>query len=451
MPFDDPREPWLTRGILISLASLFDLCKGLDAKFEGNGNYKESVPGEQATRVMNESGKIVSYIADSEFFEECIQDIRSANTELSKTVSLLNNFAGKISTRNLINEFISPKNTRLKTAIQNANITDSISDFTLDFKELTELAGLLKASFRNRRSHRKLKDSVDQAFLKYHHALLSRFLQLVNNCWECTSSRGWVTSGQSANEQGDPRPLIENHIEEFEKLTQDIFTELGPPLHYASSEPGTLPVSAPAKEQPVAENEHPQSRAISKADLYEIVDAIRETHDESGSYIAWLEERMNSLLTSTADDLKNALLKPWKDKDIEDLLNSAARTPSEINPSRVEPSPESKGRTIMFAHMAGFNEYKILNELKQLCREIKIKLHEINPRFEFYNCIVQRPIVEPAIKQGVCSYNGLKQTDEFISRIIKTNNSFMLDEQERMYQQRIDQILSKNRSTECPF
>lgn len=78
-------------------------------------------------------------------------------------------------------------------------------------------------------------------------------------------------------------------------------------------------------------------------------------------------------------------------------------------------------------------------------------LKRIDSRFEFYNCILQSPIVAPAIQEGVCSYDQLKQTDQFVSRIINTNRSFMLDEQERMYRERIDQILSKNRQPDCPF
>lgn len=470
-PFADPREPWIITGILISLASFFDLCKGLGVRFEGDGEYKNSsIPGRGAAPVKDDSGK-VRFVADSELFEECIQDIRDKNVELSKAVDLLRDFHGKISTHNLLEVFIWQKR-KISSEISNANIVDTISDFTADFKEIAVLAELLKVSFRNRKSHRKLNDGVDKALCAYHHSLMSRFKQLVDNCLEFTCSRGWITCGP-VSEQGESLPMIANHIERFKDLSQIIFDEFGPPLHDASSAPGDVPGSPSAKDQPVTESHDPVSSTISKADLYEIVDAIREAHDESGSYFAWLEEQMNTLITSAAEDLSNSLLDPWRNKNIEDVLaligrHAPSNETSHRGPSVHQNADANGGEQSKFSRVdnaksdswssafsqpstAGNNSQKILSELRSLCNEMRNKLKSINPRFEFYNCILQSPIVAPAIQQGVCSYDQLKQTDQFVSRIINTNKSFMLDEQERMYRQRIDQILSKNRPPDCPF
>lgn len=470
-PFDDPREPWIITGILICLASLFDLCKGLGVRFEGDGEYKDSsVPGRGAAAVKDDSGK-VRYVADSEFFEECIQDIRDKNVELAKAVGLLRDFYGKVSPKNILGVLIWNKK-QISTEISDANIIDTISDFTFDFQEIVELVGLLKVSFRNRKSHRKLKDGIDKAFCIYHHSLMSRFKQLVDNCLEFTCSRGWITCGP-ASEQGESLPMIANHIERFKDLSQIIFDEFGSPLHDTSSAPGAVRGSPSAKEQPVTERQDPRYSTITKTDLYEIVDAIREAHDESGSYFAWLEEQMNTLITSAADDLSNSLLDPWKNKNIEDVLaligrhmpnNEAShRSPSVRQNADANGGEQSKFRRVDNAKSdsqssalpqpptAGNNSQRILSELRSLCNEMRNNLKRINPHFEFYNCILQSPIVAPAIQQGVCSYDQLKQTDQFVSRIINTNKSFMLEEQERMYRQRIDQILSKNRPPNCPF
>ncbi|QNG26436.1 hypothetical protein [Synechococcus sp. HK01-R] len=472
-PFNDPREPWLTTGILISLASLFDLCKGLGVRFEGDGVYNNgSVPGRGAATVRDDPEKALRYVVDSEFFEECIQDIRDKNVELSKAVGLLQDFDGKVSTRNILSMLIWNKK-EISNEIRNANIVDTISDFTFDFQEIVELAGLLKVSFRNRKSHRKLQDGTDKAFYTYHHSLMSRFKQLVDNCLKFTCSRGWITNGP-VNEQGESLPMIKSHIERFEGLSVDIFDALRPPHHDASSALGAIPVSASANEQPATERENPASSTISKTDLYEIVDAIREAHDESGSYFAWLEERINSLITSAAEDLSNSLLDPWKNKNIEDVLQAllgrqAPNSDTSHGGLYVRQSADSNGgaerrfshansmksdsQTSAFSQppTAGNSSQKILSELRSLCSEMRNNLKRIDSRFEFYNCILQSPIVAPAIQEGVCSYDQLKQTDQFVSRIINTNRSFMLDEQERMYRERIDQILSKNRQPDCPF
>lgn len=472
-PFNDPREPWLTTGILISLASLFDLCKGLNVRLEGDGVYNhDSVPGRGAPTVRDDSEKALRYVVDSEFFEECIQAIRDKNVELSKAVGLLQDFDGKVSTRNILSMFIWKKR-QISIEISKANIVDAISDFTFDFQEIVELAGLFKVSFRNRKSHRKLIDGTDKAFCTYHYSLMSRFKQLVDNCLEFTCSRGWITNGP-VNEQGESLPMIGNHIERFEGLSKEIFDALGPPRHVASSALGTIPVSAPANEQPATESEDPVSSVISKTDLYEIVDAIREAHDETGSYFAWLEERINQLITGAAEDLSNSLLDPWKNKNIEDVLQAllgrmAPNSDTSHGGLYVRQSADTNGgaerrfsqadsvksdsqpSAFLQPPTSGNSSQKILSELRSLCSEMRNNLKRMDSRFEFYNCILQSPIVSPAIQEGVCSYEQLKQTDQFVSRIINTNKSFMLDEQERVYRQRIDQILSKNRPPDCPF
>lgn len=468
MQFDDPQEPWITRGILISLASLFDLCKITEVKFIGDGKYgkpKYSVPGTNAVATYDNSGEC-QYVADGELFFSCIQDIREADIELSKSIRLLRDFDKKLSVTNLIQQFVYPR-PEIASAISDKGIKNAIHDFTLDFQELVELAELLKVSFRNRKSHRKLRDDHDTAFFTYHHALMSRFLQLVDKCLGFTQSRGWLTNGPSVDEQGAPLPMIQNHIEEFRSLTEDVFGKLGDPLHISNSGPDASLPSDLATQQPEAENENTTSSLISKADIYDIADAIREAHDESGSYFAWLEERMASLITDTAEDLKNSLFEPWRDKNIEDVLELIARQALKSNPSHGDPSAppsgdtkrrsekksrqaqgvrsESRASTFLQPATAGHTTQKILSELRDLCKEIRNRLNEINPRFEFYHCVLQSPIVAPAIQLGVCSYDQLKQTDQFISRIINNNNSFMLVEQEQMYRQRIDQILSQNR------
>ena len=471
-PFNDPREPWITRGILISLASLFDLCKGLGVKFEGNGDYRAphfSIPGRKAVAAPCDSGDI-QYVADEEFFASCVVEVRDINVELAKAINLLRDFNNKLSVQNLVHQLVFPSGRPdVLGAISNARIGDTISDFTFDFQELVELSELLQVSFRNRKSHRKLHDGSDKAFLMYHHALMSRFLQLVTKCSEYTQSRGWCTKGPSESEQEESLPMIQNHIVEFKALTRVIFDEIGPPLHDvpdALEGEGFAGRSTDAHESD-SSSENNANVSISKNDLYDIADAIREAHDESGSYVAWLEERLSSLVTSTAEDLKNSLLEPWKNKSIEALLDLIARQEqARIDAERLGDSPLSvavasgtvkiaqiqdsispKPRVtpVSRASQAEIDSEKIRVKLRELCKEMRNRLNQINPRFEFYHCVLQSPIVVPAIQQGVCSYGQLKQTDEFQSRIVVGNRSFMLDEQERLYRERIDKVLSENR------
>jgi hypothetical protein len=105
--FDDPREPWLIRGILIALASLFDLCKGIKIEFKGDGTFaapSHSVPGHSAQSIRNEFAGKSFYVADADLFEQCIGEIRESNVELTQAIKLLKGFNNRVSVTNLVHQ-----------------------------------------------------------------------------------------------------------------------------------------------------------------------------------------------------------------------------------------------------------------------------------------------------------------------------------------------------------
>ena len=126
----DPQEHWISRGILISLASLFELCKAIGYEFEGNGDYNNgSIPGRDAKRVNT------NYLADAEFFGDCIYQIKDIKPELKDAIKYFRDFQGKISVYNLRMSLIhihSNQNLNLKRAIKAKGIEDAIKNFTKD-------------------------------------------------------------------------------------------------------------------------------------------------------------------------------------------------------------------------------------------------------------------------------------------------------------------------------
>jgi hypothetical protein len=469
--FDDPREPWLIRGILIALASLFDLCKGIKIEFKGDGAFaapSHSVPGHNAQSIRNEFAGKSFYVADADLFEQCIGEIRESNVELTQAIKLLKGFNNRVSVTNLVHQLVNTKKPpELSKALDQAGIQDSIGEFTFDFQEIVRLSELLGVAYRNRESHKKLRDGTDRAFIAYHHAIMSRFLQLVEQCSEYSKSRGWWTSAPFCDQDGESVAMVSNHEEAFKSLTDKVFQGMGcPPLQSIS---GEISISEGAR-LAMMQSEDPSINdvisSISKADIYEIVDIIRETHHESSSHVLWLEEQLSSLVASAAEDIKISLLQPWMSKDIEAVLDFiATKSVNEAGPTVLGIAPVDGGeahasRTISKPlgslvepmgqvpipkrNSAAERRQEILYKLRTLRNEIRDKLHQINPRFEFYHCILQSDIVAPAVRMGVCSYEQLKQTDEFEIRILRNNKSFMLDMQEDLYRDRINQLLSEN-------
>ena len=479
MSYDDRRQPWITQGILISLASLFEICKGIKVEFKGYGDYKTtktdqgpvagSVPGmkAQSTGIDSEGKKI--FIADADFFESCIREIQCTNVELKAAIGYLSDFKGRISVSNLLKRLIYYKQyPEASRAISDAGIQDSIKEFTFDFQEIIELSSLLLVSYRNRTSHSKLRDGRDKAFHVYHHATMSRFLQLVENCSEYSKSKEWWTSAPLSDGEDKPLAMINNHEEAFRSDTEVVFDFLknGPPLHKLPSKSDTSHDDCHALQQPDISSSNGGVTSLSKADLYEIVDIIRETHDESGSHFAWLEEQLSLLVADKAEDIKNSLLRPWMNKDIEAILSlmssQSARqarfgdpSDSAVGGAKISVIDIADNQSLILdrhAHQELAIEtdsierraQKIYTRLRFLRNEIRDKLHLINPRFEYYHCVLQSNIVWPALRLGVCSYDQLKETKEFQIRIVKVNRSFMLDTQEELYKERIDQLLSEN-------
>lgn len=460
--FYDPREPWITRGILISLASLFDLCKGLQLEFAGEGQSSIKinnkihffVPGKGAeVSARDQNGKPVSFIVDASVFEKSIEDIKDANIELKDAVKWLKGFENKIYVQNLMNTLINYwQYPEIKKKINEFKLQSSIKTFTLNFNEFVDLSSLLKTSYRNREYHKKLGDRTNKAYWDYQHAIMSRFLQLVNECSEYPKSKDWWTRG----DQGDA--MIINHEEEFNRLTEQVFDWFGKPPLQGSPEELEMETSFQSDTKQVIDlPSNDEALSISKTDLYEIVDFIRETHDESSSRIASLEEQISLLVADTTEDLKSTLLRPWMNKDIEVIL-SLISSRSADQPGETESSNSSKEEEKAGAQDAHRNnsaiekvtptvEQRLENlytKLRALRNEIRNNLHQINPRFEYYHCVLQSNIVGPALHLGVCSYDQLKETKEFQTRIVKVNGSFMLDVQEKRYKERIDRLLSQN-------
>jgi hypothetical protein len=457
--YDDPREPFIIRGILISLASLFELCKGLQLVFQGDGAFKnKSVPGDRATGYDGADDKKI-YIADANFFEDCIGEIKDANPQLSNAVWILNNhFQRKISIPNLLDKLIYPS-PDISRVVGKAELTDSIENFTLDFQEVIDLSSLLKSSFRNRRSHKKLRDVTDKSYDDYQHAIMSRFLHLVNKCSDCPKSKDWWTRGP----QGDA--MIIYHEEEFKRLTEQVFSRFGkPPLQSLPDEIDIHPAYQSDTKQGIGLPANDVAWSISKADLYEIVDFIRETHDESSSRFAWLEEQISLLVADNAEDIKSTLLRPWMNKDIEAILSLvSSRSADQAGETESSNSSEEEKKagaedthsnrnyvidnftTTPMQHLE-----KLYSRCSALRNEIRNNLHQINPRFEYYHCVLQSNVVLPALRLGVCNYDQLKETEAFQARIVKLNKSFMLDIQEEKYREEIDRLLSQNPLTYLP-
>lgn len=451
--FYDPREPWIIRGILISLASLFELCKGLQLEFKGDGSFSDkAVPGSGASKCTDASGKTI-YVADVDLFENCIIALKDANPQLSDAVDWLNlHFQKKISTSNLLHRLIHPSN-YMRELYRKAELTDSIDSFTLDFKEVVNLSSLLHSSFRNRKSHQKLNDIINKGYDDYQHAIMSRFLYLVNKCSDYPKSKNWWTCGPKDD------AMIVFHETEFARLTEQVFDGFGkPPLQSLPDELEMEPACQPDTTQVIGLPSNDVGLSISKADLYEIVDVIRETHDESSSRFAWLEQQISLLVADNADDIKSTLLRPWMGKDIETILSLiSSRSADQAGETESSNSSEEEKRAGVEDAHSNKNSVSdnitptleqrlesLYTRLRALRNEIRNNLHQINPRFEYYHCVLQSNIVWPALQQGVCSYDQLKETEEFQTRIIKINGSFMLDTQEEKYRERIDRLLSQN-------
>jgi len=450
--FRDPREPWIIRGILITLASLFELCKGLKLEFKGDGTWnRRNVPGLHATKVTDEGKDI--YFADVDLFEECIRLIRDANPQLSEAVDYLNgNFKGKISIRNLMLNLIHP-NINIKKLVSKEGLDESIGDFTQDFQEFVNLSSLLKSSFRNRRSHERLNTTIDEGYQSYQHALMSRFHYLVDKCRAYPKTKNWWTYGPDGN------AMIVVHEEMFKELTKEVFDKFRkPPLQSSPDELEIDPAYQSDTRQVIDSPSNDVALSISKADLYEIVDFMRETHDESSSRFASLEEQISLLVADTTEDLKSTLLRPWMNKDIDAILTLIASKSAE-HAGQSESSDSSDEGQKASAKDVHNNKNLVIEidtptveqrlevlsaRLRALRNEIRNNLHQINPRFEYYHCVLQSNIVGPALHLGVCSYEQLKETEEFQSRIVKVNGSFMLDMQESKYKERIDRLLSQN-------
>jgi len=411
------------------------------------------VPGEQAKKVSQE-GKPDSFMVDVEIFEQSIKDIRDADLELTDAVKWLKDFQNKINVRNLITILIFyNRYPEVKKQIYNSKLQSSMKSFTLNFNEFVVLSSLLESSYRHREAHKKLGDKFSKAYWDYQHAIMSRFLQLVKECSEYPKSKNWWTCG----DQGEA--MIVTHEKEFELLTEQVFDGFDkPPLQDSPDELEMQTAYQSDTQQVIDLPSNDVASSISKADLYEIVDFMRETHDESSSRFNLLEEQISLLVADTTEDLKSTLLRPWMNKDIDSILTLIASN-SEEHAEQTESSDSSdEGQKARAEDAHNINNLVIevdtptieqrledlSKRLRALRNEIRNNLHQINPRFEYYHCVLQSNIVDPALHLGVCSYDQLKETEQFQSRIVKTNGSFMLDVQESKYKKRIDRLLSQN-------
>lgn len=454
--FTDPQEHWVSRGILISIASLFELYKAIGIEFKGNGEYnKGSICGSKAEKR--------GFIADADYFEECINEIKDLRVELRVAIGYFRNFRDMVSIQNLQQRLIEYKRyPDLKKAIHGKEIEDAIQEFTFNFVEVHKLAELFQASYRNRTSHLALGSSYAKAYIVYHHAMMSRFLQLVEKCCDYPKSQGWWTTvtPPPGDEKGSPLAMINSLEEDFKSDTKKVFEFLGngPPLHELRLNSDNSSDDCKVIQQPDVSSPNESVTSASKADLYEIVDFIRETHNESSSRFAWLEEQISLLVADKAEDIKSSLLRPWMNKDVEAILSLIA-SQSADQAGQTESSDSSVKEVKTGFEDCHDNKTSVIDnytttpmerlenlykQLRTLRNEIRNNLHQANPRFEYYHCVLQSNIVLPALNAGVCNYDQLKETEEFQARIVNLNGSFMLDMQEEKYREKIDRLLSQN-------
>jgi hypothetical protein len=156
-----------------------------------------------------------------------------------------------------------------------------------------------------------------------------------------------------------------------------------------------------------------------EAAMPEISRLISESSREILDSSALLHEQIESSIKEMALELKSSLLKPWQGMDLETLINKlSSNTPPSVPLAQPEANSPQRAKESSEEMDTSASQEKIVANLLELRRTIRDELHSIDPTFEYYHCILMKPVVVAAVRAGARTYQEFRMNPEFKQRIL---------------------------------
>lgn len=174
--------------------------------------------------------------------------------------------------------------------------------------------------------------------------------------------------------------------------------------------------------------------------LPEISKLISECSREILDGSAMLREQIENRINEVADDLKSSLLQPWRGMNIEQLLGrllSDSQLP--VTANHPTPRPHNEEENPGEGSKRRVDQEKIIANLLELRRWIRDELHRVDSSFEYYHCILMKPIVLAAVNAGAKTYQEFRMNPEFRRRILDQERKLL--EQQEAYAAQITHLL----------